>query len=43
MRGQKVGIVWAGTMGNGIAQVCAVAGLSVRSKEMLDRHLERGS
>jgi 3-hydroxybutyryl-CoA dehydrogenase len=43
MSGQKVGIIWAGTMGNGIAQVCVVAGLSVRSMGMLDRYLARGS
>ncbi|VVN69960.1 3-hydroxyacyl-CoA dehydrogenase NAD-binding domain-containing protein [Pseudomonas fluorescens] len=36
-----VGVVGAGTMGNGIAQVCASAGLTVRlldiSREMLDK------
>ncbi|NDB44347.1 MAG: 3-hydroxybutyryl-CoA dehydrogenase, partial [Betaproteobacteria bacterium] len=26
---QKVGIIGAGTMGNGIAQACAVAGIPV--------------
>src|SRR5690606_5745407 len=38
---QQVGVIGAGTMGNGIAQVCAAAGLSVTlvdiSAEALDR------
>ena len=29
MKIQSVGVIGAGTMGNGIAQVCAVAGLDV--------------
>src|SRR6185312_3060244 len=49
---KKVGIVGAGQMGTGIAQVCAVAGLDVviqdldadqlgKSRESIDRNLER--
>ena len=35
---QTIGVIGAGTMGNGIAQVCALAGLSV---VMLDVHETR--
>jgi len=41
MKIQRIGVIGAGTMGNGIAQVCALSGLEVTlidvSKEALDR------
>ncbi len=39
---KTVGVVGAGTMGNGIAQVCAAAGLKVTLQDIGDEHLERG-
>ncbi|MDH4565496.1 3-hydroxybutyryl-CoA dehydrogenase [Pseudomonas sp. BN414] len=42
MQINKVGVVGAGTMGNGIAQVCAIAGLSVVMLDIDQRSLERG-
>ena len=33
---QSVGIIGAGTMGNGIAQACAVSGLNVIMVDILD-------
>ena len=39
---QSVGIIGAGTMGNGIAQVCAVAGLDVLMVDINDAAIERG-
>jgi 3-hydroxybutyryl-CoA dehydrogenase len=39
---QSVGIIGAGTMGNGIAQVCAVAGIDVVMIDVNDAALERG-
>jgi len=39
---QSVGIIGAGTMGNGIAQVCAVAGLEVVMIDMNDAAVQRG-
>ncbi|SFV17274.1 3-hydroxybutyryl-CoA dehydrogenase [Pseudoduganella namucuonensis] len=39
---QSVGVVGAGTMGNGIAQVCALAGLDVVMVDISDAALERG-
>ncbi|MEO7128366.1 MAG: 3-hydroxyacyl-CoA dehydrogenase NAD-binding domain-containing protein, partial [Rhodoferax sp.] len=33
---QKVGIIGAGTMGNGIAQVCAVSNISVVMVDVSD-------
>ncbi|MDH4609104.1 3-hydroxybutyryl-CoA dehydrogenase [Pseudomonas sp. BN102] len=42
MRISKVGVVGAGTMGNGIAQVCATAGLSVVMLDIDQQSLERG-
>ena len=38
----SVGIIGAGTMGNGIAQVCAVAGLEVVMVDINDAAVERG-
>src|SRR6476620_11578393 len=37
-----IGIVGAGTMGNGIAQVCAAAGLPVVMSDISDAALARG-
>ncbi len=42
MRIETVGIIGAGTMGNGIAQVCAVAGLDVVMVDVNDAAIERG-
>src|SRR5689334_11916007 len=42
MSTQKVGIIGAGTMGNGIAQVCAVAGVDVVMVDVNDAAVERG-
>jgi 3-hydroxybutyryl-CoA dehydrogenase len=39
---EQIGIVGAGTMGNGIAQVCAAAGLSVTMTDITDAALARG-
>ena len=39
---EQIGIVAAGTMGNGIAQVCAAAGLSVTMTDISDAALTRG-
>ena len=39
---EQIGIVGAGTMGNGIAQVCAAAGLSVVMTDISDAALKRG-
>ena len=37
---QNIGVVGAGTMGSGIAQTCAVKGLSVVMHDMSDELLE---
>lgn len=42
MKIRSVGIVGAGTMGNGIAQVCATAGLSVTMVDIAEEALEKG-
>jgi 3-hydroxybutyryl-CoA dehydrogenase len=42
MKIQSVGVIGAGTMGNGIAQVCAVAGLDVVMVDTSDAAVERG-
>ena len=42
MKIQSVGVIGAGTMGNGIAQVCAVAGLDVVMVDISDAAVERG-
>ena len=39
---ESIGIVGAGTMGNGIAQVCAAAGLQVTMVDISDAALARG-
>ena len=38
----KVGIIGAGTMGNGIAQMCAVSGLDVVMVDIADAALQKG-
>ena len=42
MKIRKVGVVGAGTMGNGIAQVCAAAGLEVVMQDIGEAQLECG-
>lgn len=39
----RIGVIGAGTMGNGIAQVCAVAGLPVTMVEINDDAVQRGN
>ena len=39
---KTVGVIGAGTMGNGIAQVCAVAGLKVIMQDIADAQLQQG-
>ncbi|UPJ44386.1 3-hydroxybutyryl-CoA dehydrogenase [Bradyrhizobium sp. 40] len=39
---QTVGIIGAGTMGNGIAQICAAAGLSIVMVDISDAAVNRG-
>ncbi|MEH7829347.1 3-hydroxyacyl-CoA dehydrogenase family protein [Gemmobacter denitrificans] len=39
---QQIGVIGAGTMGSGIAQICAAAGFSVVMQDLSDRSLERG-
>jgi len=39
---QKVAVIGAGTMGNGIAQVCAVAGVQVTMVDVADAALQKG-
>src|SRR2546421_4189395 len=39
---ESVGIIGAGTMGNGIAQICAAAGLSVVMVDISDAAVNRG-
>ena len=38
----KIGVIGAGTMGNGIAQVCATAGLSVTMIDISESAVQRG-
>ena len=39
---QHIGVIGAGTMGNGIAQVCAMAGLNVTMIDINEAAVERG-
>ncbi|TAH45571.1 MAG: 3-hydroxybutyryl-CoA dehydrogenase [Betaproteobacteria bacterium] len=39
---RKVGVVGAGTMGSGIAQACAVAGLEIVMMDIADAQVQRG-
>ncbi len=39
---ETIGVIGAGTMGNGIAQICAVAGIHVLLKDVKDEFLDRG-
>ncbi|HEY5130139.1 MAG TPA: 3-hydroxyacyl-CoA dehydrogenase NAD-binding domain-containing protein, partial [Bradyrhizobium sp.] len=39
---ESIGIIGAGTMGNGIAQVCAAAGLKVTMADISDAAVARG-
>lgn len=39
---KRIGVVGAGTMGNGIAQVCATAGVQVTMLDVSDAALQRG-
>ncbi len=39
---QNIGVVGAGTMGNGIAQVCALAGVGVVMVDISTEAVERG-
>jgi 3-hydroxybutyryl-CoA dehydrogenase len=40
---RKVGVIGAGTMGNGIAQVCAMAGVQVAMIDVSDAAVQRGT
>lgn len=42
MSTRHIGVIGAGTMGNGIAQVCAVAGLDVTMTDISDAALQKG-
>lgn len=42
MNVQNIAVIGAGTMGNGIAQICALAGFSVTLIDVSDAALERG-
>ena len=39
---QTVGIIGAGTMGNGIAQACAVSGINVVMVDISDAAVQKG-
>ena len=39
---QHIGVIGAGTLGNGIAHICAVAGLRVTMVDVSDAAVERG-
>ena len=40
---RRIGVIGAGTMGNGIAQACAVAGLPVTMVDISDEAVQRGT
>ena len=40
---ERVGVIGAGTMGNGIAQACAAAGMQVVMLDVADAAVQRGS
>ncbi|WP_066332926.1 3-hydroxybutyryl-CoA dehydrogenase [Azohydromonas lata] len=42
MKIEHIGVIGAGTMGNGIAQVCAVAGIQVVMVDISDEAVQRG-
>ena len=42
MQVNKVGVIGAGTMGNGIAQICAAAGYDVVMRDVEEKFCERG-
>lgn len=42
MEMKKIGVLGAGTMGNGIAQVCAQAGFEVIMRDIADEFVQRG-
>jgi 3-hydroxybutyryl-CoA dehydrogenase len=42
MKIERIGVIGAGTMGNGIAQVCAAAGLQVVMVDISDEAVQRG-
>ena len=42
MKIERIGVIGAGTMGNGIAQVCAVAGIQVVMVDISDEAVQRG-
>jgi 3-hydroxybutyryl-CoA dehydrogenase len=42
MKIERIGVIGAGTMGNGIAQVCATAGLQVVMVDISDEAVQRG-
>ncbi len=42
MKIERIGVIGAGTMGNGIAQACAVAGLPVVMVDVADAAVQRG-
>ncbi|WP_157271220.1 3-hydroxybutyryl-CoA dehydrogenase [Azohydromonas aeria] len=42
MKIERIGVIGAGTMGNGIAQVCAVAGIRVVMVDVSDEAVQRG-
>ena len=39
---EKVGVIGAGTMGNGIAQVCALKGIAVTMVDINDAAVQKG-
>ena len=39
---KTIGVIGAGTMGNGIVQVCAAAGLQVTMQDIANESVQRG-